>query len=109
MRINELNQDNHLVNLTAQVIEIHDSEITKLSGKTWQPIYIQDDSASICLVLWNNSWIDKLHVGDTIELHNCVWRINEGIPEIITGYRGHITLKQSQQKEQVENNIFARE
>ena len=54
-------------------------------------IKIADETGSIRLSLWNNQ-IDKVHVGDEIELKNCYVFRYRGEPQLRIGRKGTLSI-----------------
>ena len=87
----ELRQGN--VDLTAEVVEIGEVREFNKFGKPGRvaTAKIKDETGEISLTLWNDD-IDKVKVGDTIQIKNGFVNEWQGTPQLTTGRMGSLEV-----------------
>lgn len=81
------------IDLKAKVIKIPPAlnVLTRFGTKAYvSNVTITDDTGSIRLSLWNEE-VDKVHVGDEVELKNCYIKRYKGEPQLRLGRKGSIS------------------
>ncbi|MFQ5406246.1 MAG: OB-fold nucleic acid binding domain-containing protein [Candidatus Micrarchaeia archaeon] len=93
MNISELKSEMGNVSIKAEVVDIEDvREINKM-GRTLRVANatLKDESGTIALVLWNEN-IDKIQVGNTVEIENGYVKSWQDKPQITLGKFGKMTV-----------------
>ena len=90
----EIRQGN--VDLTAEVVEIGEVREFNKFGKPGRvaTAKIKDETGEINLTLWNED-IDKVKVGDTIQIKNGFVNEWQGTPQLTTGRMGSLEVVES--------------
>ncbi len=94
MKINELRVGASNVTVQGKVIQKEDArQVNTKYGKTLRVanIVIQDDSGSMPMSLWNED-IEKVKVGDTVEVENAYVNEFRGNPQLSTGKFGRVKV-----------------
>ncbi|MCK5625343.1 hypothetical protein KAI11_00655 [Candidatus Bathyarchaeota archaeon] len=93
-KISQLSYGMRRIDLTARIVEVppainvHTRFGTMASVSN---IKISDETGSVRLSLWNDQ-IDKVHVGDLIELKNCYIFKYKGEPQLRLGRKGTLSV-----------------
>jgi len=90
----EIKQGN--VDLTAEVVEIGEVREFNKFGKTGRvsTAKLKDETGEINLSLWNED-IDKIKVGDTVQIKNGFVNEWQGTPQLTTGRQGTLEVVES--------------
>jgi len=93
-KISDLRYRMRRIDLKAKIIEIPPAKLVFTRFGTMADVSnvkIGDETGSIRLSLWNEQ-IDKVHVGDMIELKNCYIASYKGEPQIRIGRTGTLSI-----------------
>ncbi len=87
----EIKQGN--VDLTAEVVEVGEVREFNKFGKTGRvaTAKLKDETGEINLSLWNDD-IDKIKVGDTVQIKNGFVNEWQGTPQLTTGRQGTLEV-----------------
>ena len=90
----EIKQGN--VDLTAEVVEVGEVREFNKFGKTGRvaTAKLKDETGEINLSLWNDD-IDKVKVGDTVQIKNGFVNEWQGTPQLTTGRMGSLEVVES--------------
>ncbi|MEM0106640.1 MAG: OB-fold nucleic acid binding domain-containing protein [Candidatus Micrarchaeaceae archaeon] len=94
MKINELKAGASNVSIKAKIVKKEDPrEVVTKYGKRLSVanITLEDDTGSILMSLWGND-IDKVNVGDIVEVTNGYVNEFRGTPQLSTGKFGKIEV-----------------
>ncbi len=94
MKINELKAGASNVNIEAKVVKKDDPrEVVTKYGKRLSVanITLEDETGTIMMSVWGND-IDKVHVGDKVEITNGYVSEFRGTPQLSTGKFGKIEV-----------------
>ncbi len=93
MAIKDLEVKQGNVDLTAEVVEIGEVREFNKFGKTGRvaTAKLKDETGEINLSLWNED-IDKVKVGDTVQIKNGFVNEWQGTPQLTTGRQGTLEV-----------------
>jgi ssDNA-binding replication factor A large subunit len=93
MAIKDLEVKQGNVDLTAEVVEIGEVREFNKFGKTGRvsTAKLKDESGEVNLSLWNED-IDKIKVGDTVQIKNGFVNEWQGTPQLTTGRQGTLEV-----------------
>jgi len=96
MAIKDLGIKQGNVDLTAEVVEIGEVREFNKFGKTGRvsTAKLKDETGEINLSLWNED-IDKIKVGDTVQIKNGFVNEWQGTPQLTTGRQGTLEVVES--------------
>ncbi len=110
MEIKDLQPRQGNINLVVEVINKGEERSFQKFGRTGRvaTATVKDDSGEIKLTLWNDE-IDKVSVGDKLELKNCYVNEFQGEKQITTGRFGTIDVVEKAAQPEQEKSTEAEE
>jgi replication factor A1 len=93
-KISELRFGMRSVNVRAKVIDVPPMRLvtTRFGNQSYvSNVKIADETGSINLSLWNKQ-IEKVHVGDEIDIKNCYVSVFRDEPQLRIGRKGTISI-----------------